>query len=391
MGDLDPRSIGLSFALCILLLSIVLATSRRDERTPGVDWLVAASVFGGLGLGVSALGPTQHEFIGLTLGDTFVFWSGAFAIVGLRTLRRVENQANLALFAALLVFVFNVVCVHIVPEPQLRVSANSFLIAVASFLCALEYLRLTRRQSIQAIYFGAFPCLAFGIFMAARGISVALIPETKLAADWSAMGVFFYLVGSLAFTATVIAMLMVVNAIRANRVRRLAYRDALTNALSRRGLYSILENWLIRQPLGATVAVLDIDHFKAVNDHCGHDMGDQLLRLLAEVCQRCVHEDALVARLGGDEFVLLLPVDTSVEQTCDEIQNIFERKRLRLDRVVANEAYRSYVEKSGVSIGAAMIRGKSIADFNAAMREAETEMYAQKELRRSPMMSAKPA
>jgi diguanylate cyclase (GGDEF)-like protein len=383
LDDLDPRSISLSFALCILMLAIVLATSRRDERTPGVDWLVASSVSGGLGLGFSALQATIDPFFGLTLGNTLVSCSLLFAIVGLRTLRRVNNGARYVAAIALIAFIFNVVTVYVTPEIKLRMVANSVLISVASYLCGFEYLRLTRKQSMFALYFGAVPCLLFATLMMVRAVDVALAPEVVQGIATSTIGVLIYLVGSVSFTATVIAMLMVVNAIRANRVKRLAYRDSLTNALSRRGLYSVLESWLEKQPLGATVAVLDIDRFKNVNDHCGHDEGDRLLKVLADVCRRCVPTDSLVARLGGDEFVLLFPIGTAVEQTCDEIQQVFDRKRKQLVETAAKPDHAIYLLRASASIGTAMIDGKSLANFASAMRVADVEMYAQKQMRRS--------
>ncbi|MGL5004529.1 MAG: hypothetical protein ACRDAM_16435, partial [Casimicrobium sp.] len=125
MGDLDPRSIGLSFALCILMLAIVLATSRRDERTPGVDWLVASAICGGLGLGFSAIQATMPSFIGVTLGNTLVCWSLFFAIVGLRMLRRADTGAKLALGLAAAILAINVVLVHVTPELRLRMVLNT--------------------------------------------------------------------------------------------------------------------------------------------------------------------------------------------------------------------------------------------------------------------------
>ena len=57
----------------------------------------------------------------------------------------------------------------------------------------------------------------------------------------------------------------------------------------------------------AHLALIDIDHFKRVNDAHGHDIGDEILRIVAEVLRANVRRNSLVARLGGDEFGLLLP------------------------------------------------------------------------------------
>jgi diguanylate cyclase (GGDEF)-like protein len=56
--------------------------------------------------------------------------------------------------------------------------------------------------------------------------------------------------------------------------------------------------------------LIDIDHFKAVNDRLGHEAGDQVLRAVANVIQRCRPQDSLAVRLGGEEFALLVPRST---------------------------------------------------------------------------------
>jgi diguanylate cyclase (GGDEF)-like protein len=92
--------------------------------------------------------------------------------------------------------------------------------------------------------------------------------------------------------------------------RRLARTDALTGALNRRSFFEAADQEIKRarrhrHPF--TVAYLDIDDFKELNDHFGHTAGDAALRTLTETIRRGVREIDSVARLGGDEFVLLMP------------------------------------------------------------------------------------
>jgi diguanylate cyclase len=91
-----------------------------------------------------------------------------------------------------------------------------------------------------------------------------------------------------------------------------AMHDSLTGLANRDGLTQRLDQ-LLRRPDGHAAAeplallMVDLDHFKDINDSLGHGVGDAVLRLCAERLQTCVPPSALVARLGGDEFVLLLP------------------------------------------------------------------------------------
>jgi diguanylate cyclase (GGDEF)-like protein len=104
---------------------------------------------------------------------------------------------------------------------------------------------------------------------------------------------------------------------RESRIMDLAYRDALT-ALPNRALYSerLDQELATAAPLNLPVAVLlmDLDHFKDVNDSLGHPIGDMLLCEVASRLQSVVGTSAdTAARLGGDEFAVLLPGSTAVD------------------------------------------------------------------------------
>jgi len=91
--------------------------------------------------------------------------------------------------------------------------------------------------------------------------------------------------------------------------RLLARTDALTGVANRRAFYERAELELSRSRRlqeAVTVAYLDVDNFKRVNDELGHEAGDELLRSVAETFVHRVRSTDLVARLGGDEFALLL-------------------------------------------------------------------------------------
>ena len=97
-------------------------------------------------------------------------------------------------------------------------------------------------------------------------------------------------------------------------LERLARTDPLTGLLNRRGFeYQVtpLVSLARRSERPLSVVTLDIDHFKQVNDTYGHDVGDQVLQLVAELLQERLRESDILARFGGEEFVVLLP-DTAL-------------------------------------------------------------------------------
>jgi diguanylate cyclase (GGDEF)-like protein len=73
--------------------------------------------------------------------------------------------------------------------------------------------------------------------------------------------------------------------------------------------------------LGLAVILVDIDHFKRINDNFGHDVGDQVLREVAEVLRSSARHEDLVARYGGEEFILALP-SSSLEQAIERAEKI---------------------------------------------------------------------
>lgn len=93
-------------------------------------------------------------------------------------------------------------------------------------------------------------------------------------------------------------------------VRLSARTDALTGAANRTGLQEAAEVLLRptrRDPVPLTVAVLDLDDFKGVNDRAGHAEGDRVLTALVEEWRAAMRSGDVLARTGGDEFVMLLP------------------------------------------------------------------------------------
>ncbi|MFC2009199.1 GGDEF domain-containing protein [Chloroflexota bacterium] len=91
---------------------------------------------------------------------------------------------------------------------------------------------------------------------------------------------------------------------------RIASYDTLTGLLNRRAILEKVNEWLlhVRRYKGhLTVAMLDIDHFKRVNDKYGHRAGDRVLADLSSMMQRSIRRTDFVGRYGGQEFLIILP------------------------------------------------------------------------------------
>lgn len=152
-----------------------------------------------------------------------------------------------------------------------------------------------------------------------------------------------------------------------------ATRDALTGLINRGHFTEMASMELERarrfsEPL--TIALLDIDHFKRVNDTYGHDAGDQALIMFARVCQDYTRRIDYVGRLGGEEIAILLP-----RANKEPAYEMMQRLRLGLmeQRLQATGAEYSIT----VSIGLASLRGHT-RDLRELMRNADAALYKAK-------------
>ena len=115
------------------------------------------------------------------------------------------------------------------------------------------------------------------------------------------------------------------NALLYQDALRMAQRDPLTGICNRSALDDSLQRELShaqRQGSSCALMIIDIDHFKSVNDNHGHPVGDKVLQKVSHILRECLRDSDVVCRYGGEEFVILLP-DTTLAQA----QRIAERLR----------------------------------------------------------------
>ncbi|APO75261.1 response regulator CheY-like domain-containing protein [Rhizobium etli 8C-3] len=121
------------------------------------------------------------------------------------------------------------------------------------------------------------------------------------------------------------------------QLRTAAACDYLTNLYNRRYFYDYapkVVNECLRQKSPSSVAILDIDHFKRLNDTYGHEIGDEVLKAVASRLATIFEgSDNLLSRLGGEEFAILFPMMDSAAATklCDEIRSDISRLKVAAD------------------------------------------------------------
>lgn len=161
----------------------------------------------------------------------------------------------------------------------------------------------------------------------------------------------------------------------ANRkLRRMATTDSLTGLFNRRHMTYLVEKELARfQRNGHPVAfvVLDIDHFKAINDQYGHETGDRVLEDVASIIKAQLRTQDLIARWGGEEFLAVLP-DTDLQSAHASAERV-RQALLAHDWPAPNDEQIDITISAGVS----EFRGKD--DLNSAISRADHALYRSKE------------
>ncbi|KXF80323.1 GGDEF domain-containing protein [Enterovibrio coralii] len=141
---------------------------------------------------------------------------------------------------------------------------------------------------------------------------------------------------------------------RERTLRDMANRDDLTNLFNRRYLSKQFEKAHLTPAPGRFLAMVDIDHFKRINDSWGHPVGDQVLRQVAKLIESFSEQGECASRLGGEEFALLFMADDE-QQAIERLEALRQEIEGFIVRV-SHTSRQPIAIKCTVSIGATQIK-----------------------------------
>ncbi|HEY4974198.1 MAG TPA: GGDEF domain-containing protein [Steroidobacteraceae bacterium] len=155
-------------------------------------------------------------------------------------------------------------------------------------------------------------------------------------------------------------------------VQGLALTDPMTGLLNRRGFDYQMQRIGNGSLQGCTLLIVDIDHFKAINDAHGHVLGDKVIVAVANVLRACIGERGPIARIGGEEFAVLLSHTSSAGgvEVAERIRAAVEQGKIR--RTDTEESIGSVT----VSLGVATSADKEL--FEAVITRADRALYQSK-------------
>lgn len=170
--------------------------------------------------------------------------------------------------------------------------------------------------------------------------------------------------------------------LRAATYKNQSITDPLTKIYNRAGIAQIAEGVFVNATTrnGMALMLLDIDHFKRVNDRRGHDAGDEILKAVTSVAQQCIRTSDHLGRWGGEEFVML-----AATQNAEGARLLAEKVR----SAVENHDYQQEQNpplRVTVSIGVALVDPADT--FESALKRADKALYKAKELGRNCVIMA---
>jgi diguanylate cyclase (GGDEF)-like protein len=149
--------------------------------------------------------------------------------------------------------------------------------------------------------------------------------------------------------------------------KKISRIDMLTGALNRKGIFEIIEAEIQSSKnnnFPITLAYIDIDNFKMINDRLGHHVGDKLLKLITDIVTFHIRGSDYFARIGGDEFIILFPNTGK-----DASHTLIDKIRHLFSEAAEKEGWRV-----SLSIGIGVFKGKAI-DREKMLMKTDSLMY----------------
>ncbi|MCR4377969.1 MAG: GGDEF domain-containing protein [Rhodospirillales bacterium] len=379
---LDPFTLIIALTATHFLATAILVSVWYVNRSiPGLGSWAIGRAFLSLALVMLAYQEHMHLGFAVLLGNSlmmvglYFIWRGSLAFMG-------RPHSSLALFAALYVAILSGMVYWATVEPNFTARAVLSCIAILVF-DIFSFRALWPRKGDEIYFFGKLIAVAFvlnGIlqiiraFVSLLGGNGKTLLEPSAATQLALMtAIVMTMISAMGFMALVMEYLK-------KDLKRQAERDPLTGAYNRRA-FDTLANHIFargRRERGAvSLVILDLDHFKSINDCHGHAAGDLVLKRVVSLVQNILRAEDILVRLGGEEFAIMLP-----SATLDEALHIAERIRTTIEAesfAIAPEAVRVTT-----SLGVTSIASIGATDaIDEMIKKADTALYQAKDAGRN--------
>ncbi len=380
--SLDPLTAYLVVTLLTVVNGVVLGFIKPvlplDLRPSASDWRIATFLMAASTLLFVAHAATKQDWL-LPVANACIMAYGALTLRALRRFAKLDSPQWLYVPAIISVLLH---AYYTLVEPNLFVRLTTGLVATTLYVAASVHCLLRCRRtdgSISSIVLAVLMalCVLFLLvrwlyFAVAGGDIEAITQSGQLVNVLTPM-----LIISIPIVGTTAFALLCFERARLD-LQVAATTDSLTGLPNRRTIIERANVMFEQAQLKLSkfaIGVIDIDHFKLVNDRFGHDVGDRVLAHVARVLSRSVREGSVVGRQGGEEFVVLFDAADNGEANAAA-----DRLRAAVEREPFVEGEQRI--EITVSIGLAM-RQLGDTGFQTILRRADRALYAAKDAGRN--------
>lgn len=303
-----PTVIGISLLLNILISCFFLSVYFYKKQPCYLYFSLACGTFASAEVLACLRLVIEQPFITHYLADLFIIASPLLAIIGLQ---KVSHKARPALPYFIVLVISALVLLPLYDLSGGQLLTTIIIATLFLFAATIVYKLNTNAHIQQKILFACFTIHSLIMFIQAALLAAPLISTTIY--DFTQPLQVILINHLILATATAVVMPFVLFADLEAKLQRLVNRDSLTNLLNRRGFFisgDKISKQLKAHKHALSVVMIDIDHFKKVNDQYGHSTGDMAIKWIAQHILNQLNDNDIAARIGGEEFSILLPEQT---------------------------------------------------------------------------------
>lgn len=389
---LDIRTLFIINVFTAFIISIVMLIIWRTQRySSSLGWLSLG--FASVMVGSLLILGRGHlsDFISIVLGDSISLLWGVFVWQCIRDFQGLILPLKNVLLSLFLFVCLMVYYTYVDFSTGMRIIVLSLFVAAYSFFSIFDLLKPIHKNSPAIEHKFLVGIISVFIFFIILRIVILLssrVDQYVMHIDWvEEISILFFMLYSVAFA---LGFLWVLQRYLENRIEERAHALKVANALTEQ-LRQEAENAALHDPLTLAgnrrkfegnadlerqrhlrhehdlcLAFVDIDHFKEVNDKFGHDLGDQVLRLLVTYFMDIIRNIDMVYRWGGEEFIILLP-----ETNLSKATLVCERIRKHIEAFLI-------VDKHHITVSIGVTQLSDQESINGLVKRADKLLYEAK-------------
>lgn len=362
MIELDSPTLLITQAMIQWLLAILLMIERGKE--PGIKYWIASLLLHGLANFLLYMRPLLHPFGAIIFYNacvTVAFSFGHFAFGRI-------FFTKIPVWQLVLPFVITTLLMGVyIDDIATRVTYASLVVSAQLFF--ITYTLYLSQDFGDAHLKKWLMCTMglFGLGFLMRAFLSYWYPDfcTQLHGT-SLIQASFIMVGIIYSVLSTLIILLVKLERLNNELFIQASRDSLTGLFNRRAFFSQADQLLKNESFPISIAMIDVDDFKKVNDKYEHAMGDTVLKLCAKSFQRVIRQRGVIGRLGGEEFVVMLP-----EMDANQAKQFAEALRLSIQQTL-------FAPNITVSVSIGVTTTKKHVGIDSLLHRADEALYRAK-------------